>query len=328
MSDSDSDDSEDFDDNYYGREVVNVHGAGLDVVNGEYERNGEFDSVGKYTKTGLWRDQNHEFSLFRCNTSSNYKYWYISIVPMDVQPGTSSDIDFYSAPVSRHDPDFPPEHGWRKSDLGREPAPQVTMMPQKCSIAKYAVPTVSVSEPFANAFQAMLFSENFSDCKFVCADGQVIPAHKCILAASSPYFKAAFGEQWKDTDELRTTHAAHIVKAMLAMFYTGDTSSVFIKEDPFAFMGLASEYNLEWLKKMVEHECARSLDVSRLKDCWCAGRLYDSSYLKNACVEYARWNSLAVLSSSEITRLQTEDPASWKEFSEAISKKKGQERDD
>jgi hypothetical protein len=127
--DSDDDEEDDYDDHYYGngREVVFVHGAGLDVVNGDYERNGLFDGVGKYAKTGLWQDQNHEFSLFRCNTSNNHKYWYISIVPMDVQPGTSTDIDFYSAPVSRNDPDFPPEQGWTVSSEGKAPAPHVTV---------------------------------------------------------------------------------------------------------------------------------------------------------------------------------------------------------
>jgi hypothetical protein len=276
-------------------------------VNGKYKRNGVFRGTGKYTKPGMWENQQNEFTLYRYNSST----WYISFIPLGKQPGEDGDIDIYYAPAPASSA-FPPEQGWAVDCEGEAPPPQVTV--------KYEVPKVPIIKPVTSAYREILLEKEFSDCMFVCPDGQVIPAHKCILAASSPYFKAAFGGQWKDTDELHTTHPAHIIKAMLTMLYTGDTSSVSIKEDPFAFMGLASEYSLEWLKKMVEYECVKSLDVSHLKDCWCAARLYDSSYLKNACVEFTRKHALTVLASNDITRLQIEDPASWKEFTEAISK--------
>jgi len=131
---SDSDmlnhDSDDDEDDYYDerREQVLVQGAGLEIVNGEYSRTTMFDGVGKYAKLGIWQDQSHEFSLFRCNTSNNTKHWYISIVPHGVQPGTSTDIDFYSAPVSSEDPDFPPSHGWTTSSEGKASTP--TLMVQ------------------------------------------------------------------------------------------------------------------------------------------------------------------------------------------------------
>ena len=128
--DSDDDDDEELDDtHFYGdtKERVSVQGAGLDVVNGIYQRSGTFDGVGTYAKLGHWQDQNHEFSLFRCNTSNNTKHWYISIVPIGVQPGTSTDIDFYSAPVSPDEPDFPPTMGWTRSSEGTDPVPSVTL---------------------------------------------------------------------------------------------------------------------------------------------------------------------------------------------------------
>ncbi len=36
--------------------------------------------------------------LFCCYVSNGMKQWFISIVPLVVQPGTSQDIDFYSMP--------------------------------------------------------------------------------------------------------------------------------------------------------------------------------------------------------------------------------------
>jgi hypothetical protein len=128
---SDEEEDEDFEDvdPFREQEGVLVQGAGLDAVNGMYKRVGAFENVGKYCKIAYWQDQNHEFSLFRCNTSNNTKHWYISIVPMGVQPGTSTDIDFYSAPLSDKDPDHPPSMGWTKSSEGLDPAPQVIMQP-------------------------------------------------------------------------------------------------------------------------------------------------------------------------------------------------------
>jgi hypothetical protein len=126
---SDEEEDDDFEDMdpFREKERVLVQGAGLAAVNGVYERVGTFENVGKYATIALWQGQNHEFSLFRCNTSNNTKHWYISIVPMGVQPGTSTDIDFYSAPLSDNDPDFPPLMGWTKSSEGHNPAPLVTV---------------------------------------------------------------------------------------------------------------------------------------------------------------------------------------------------------
>ena len=106
---------------------VIVSKAGLDAVNGVYHRDGTFDNAGKYTKTGHWNNGEHVFSLFRCNVSNNTRHWYISIVPSGVHPGTSTDIDFYSTPVSRENPDFPPSDGWTRAKEGLSPVPIVTI---------------------------------------------------------------------------------------------------------------------------------------------------------------------------------------------------------
>jgi hypothetical protein len=137
-SDDEEDDYEDEGDQYFDHKVL-VQGAGLDVVNGEYVMTTRFDNVGKYTRVAPWQDQNHEFSLFRCNTSNGAKHWYISIVPLGVQPGTSTDIDFYSAPVSTAEPNFPPANGWSTASEGKGPPPTV-------SISYEEEPTFDVSD--------------------------------------------------------------------------------------------------------------------------------------------------------------------------------------
>jgi len=88
----------------------------------------------------------------------------------------------------------------------------------------------------------MLFLETSSNVKFVCPDG-VIPVHKNIQAASSPYFNAAFDGSWQESTsgELTTTCPSHVIPAILTMIYTGDINLQLIDEDPLAFMKFATE---------------------------------------------------------------------------------------
>ena len=124
--DDDDDDSRMYDDGHRFRdEKIVISGAGLDAINGIYYRDGEFDGVGKYTRKGIWKGMEETFSLFRCNVSNNTSHWYISIVPVGVQPGTNTDIDFYSAPVNPQTPNLPPIHGWTKANEGIPPSPVV-----------------------------------------------------------------------------------------------------------------------------------------------------------------------------------------------------------
>mmetsp|Transcript_6257 Transcript_6257/g.14120 ORF Transcript_6257/g.14120 Transcript_6257/m.14120 type:complete len:223 (-) Transcript_6257:79-747(-) len=125
--DDDDDDSRMYDDHKFRDEKIVVANAGLPVINGVYHREGTFEHAGKYVKSGVWKGVNEEFSLFRCNVSNNTKHWYISIVPAGVQPGTNTDIDFYSAPVGGENPDYPPVSGWTKANEGVNPPPVVTV---------------------------------------------------------------------------------------------------------------------------------------------------------------------------------------------------------
>lgn len=122
--DDDDDDSRMYDDALRCDKIL-VDGAGLGVINGVFKREGIFEGAGKFVKKGIWKGTEETFSMFRCNVSNNTKHWYISIVPKGVQPGTNTDIDFYSAPVSRHTPDLPPSTGWTKANEGMQPCPVI-----------------------------------------------------------------------------------------------------------------------------------------------------------------------------------------------------------
>ncbi|KAL3923845.1 MAG: hypothetical protein SGILL_001411 [Bacillariaceae sp.] len=109
-----------------GPSAMCVIGAGNTSVDGSYVRDGYFEKAFKYSKHGEHLGRKAIFSIFKCNVSNNTKHWYISVIPDGSAPGTSSDVDFYSAPVSADSDELPPLRGWVKAVEGRDPAPTIT----------------------------------------------------------------------------------------------------------------------------------------------------------------------------------------------------------
>jgi len=107
---------------------VVVEGAGNMAVNGEYVQAGYFERRPQFIRDGTWNGMRYKFYIFLCNVSNNTKHWYISIVPYGGNPGTSSDIDFYTAPMTEASDNIPPKTGWAKSAEGKDPAPTVSLL--------------------------------------------------------------------------------------------------------------------------------------------------------------------------------------------------------
>lgn len=105
-------------------EIV-VEGGGQPAANGTYVRDGYFSSASKCSMRGNINGDSCAFSLLKCNVSNNTQHWYISIVPRNGQPGTSTDIDFYSAPVLDSCAEYPPPETWMKSNEGLDPPPKL-----------------------------------------------------------------------------------------------------------------------------------------------------------------------------------------------------------
>lgn len=66
------------------------------------------------------------------------------------------------------------------------------------------------------------------------------------------------------------SYSSNIVKPVLRMVYTG-----VVKEDPIAFVSIAAEFDLPWLKGVAEKICSESIKNDNLEDIWQAARLYD-----------------------------------------------------
>ncbi|CAB9510384.1 ubiquitin carboxyl-terminal hydrolase [Seminavis robusta] len=107
-------------------EIV-VEGAGQRAVNGTYARDGWFEASAMYSMRGRYNGEACVFRLFQCRVINDTCHWYISTVPRHSQPGTTADIDFYTAPVLDNCIDFPPARTWTRSNEGVAPPPRVIL---------------------------------------------------------------------------------------------------------------------------------------------------------------------------------------------------------
>ena len=182
--------------------------------------------------------------------------------------------------------------------------------------------SVSVRKPIVPVpvYKNLLFSADHSDVKFVCADGEMVPAHKAILASSSPYFATAFQGPWTENNphgEWNTSYTSSIIKAVLSFMYTGDID--IITEKPMDMFLIAAEYDIEPLRVMSLAFCIAKIGVENFKQMLQLAHLHDLVDLKRACYEYAKKNPVSILTYPDVMDLRTENATVWTEFTSAIT---------
>jgi len=108
-----------------------VEGAGTPQVNGFYKQSGNFDGAPMYRKSATYQGEKIKFTLFRCSLTDRSRRWYISIVPDDIDPGTTRDRDFYCA-VGSIDEMTPPRDFSMTASIGGGalPPPKVSVKSQ------------------------------------------------------------------------------------------------------------------------------------------------------------------------------------------------------
>ena len=109
----------------------------------------------------------------------------------------------------------------------------------------------------ARANAALLFSEKHSDLMFVVkASGERIPAHKCLLSASSVPITALLDGPWAENatagvdrapggapvTEVSVDESGVAVRALLRFIYTGEVDEAALATDLADVLGLASQH--------------------------------------------------------------------------------------
>lgn len=77
--------------------ILILEQAGNPEVNGEYHFTSIKSNAGYYVKKGQYNGQEARFTLYKCSLRNGGFQWFISITPEGMEPGTSSDLDFYFA---------------------------------------------------------------------------------------------------------------------------------------------------------------------------------------------------------------------------------------
>ncbi|KAL6093493.1 hypothetical protein STEG23_030055 [Scotinomys teguina] len=126
----------------------------------------------------------------------------------------------------------------------------------------------------------------FTDCCLVVA-GQEFRAHKAILAARSPVFRAMFEHDMEekrknrvDIDDLEP----QIFKTMMNFIYTGKAPDLDSMAD--GVLAAADKYGLERLKVMCEDALCRNLSVENAAHTLILADLHSSGQLKTQALDF------------------------------------------
>ena len=129
-------------------------------------------------------------------------------------------------------------------------------------------------------------NSSFTDCCLV-VDGQEFRAHKAILAARSPVFRAMFEHDMEESRKNRIEiHdlEPEVFKAMMGFIYTGKEPDLHNMAD--AVLAAADRYGLERLKVMCERALCRDLSVENAAHTLFLADLHSAVQLKTQAMDF------------------------------------------
>ncbi|XP_032752673.1 TD and POZ domain-containing protein 5-like [Rattus rattus] len=148
----------------------------------------------------------------------------------------------------------------------------------------------------------------FTDCSLVVA-GQEFRAHKAILAARSPVFRAMFEnemlESLTDRIEIHDIHL-QVFKEMMAFIYTGKAPHLHSYSMATGLLAAADKYALQGLKVMCEDALCRNLSVKNAVPTLILADLHRAEHLKTKVMDFI------ILHASEVS-----ETVGWKSMVES-----------
>lgn len=163
---------------------------------------------------------------------------------------------------------------------------------------------------------AMMKEGTFGDVLIVCADGEEIKAHTCVLAHASDFFRRFFEGPWNK----ETVHVDVPVEAMrglLSYMYLGEIETDVIARHPTEFLCLSQQYFLPELMARVDAQLARDVDIVRLKELLVLSDQYGATRLMRACLDLICSNKATAL--SRLIDLHTTHKELWNRVVEVAS---------
>lgn len=132
-------------------------------------------------------------------------------------------------------------------------------------------------------------------------------AHKAILSARSPVFRAmfqpgSFKEQEKSFVQIEG-HDPIVVKEMLTFIYTGEAPK--LKEKAHDLFFIADMYQLERLKQLCKRQLWRDIDVKNVVDTLLLAMTHDLIQLKRKCTHFITDHIAEVMKTKEWEKLKS-----------------------
>ncbi|XP_037033462.1 speckle-type POZ protein-like [Bradysia coprophila] len=146
---------------------------------------------------------------------------------------------------------------------------------------------VKPSAPSGLDVASLLNNEFLSDFKIKCANGNAIPAHKVVLALSSPVFNRMLQANFKESAECEiviTDFAYEVVMEMVRFMYTGKTAE--INGMAMDLLKMAEKYELTRLKSRCEEIIIRTLSVTTVIDLFTFADTYNAVQLEAAAIQF------------------------------------------
>ncbi|XP_054581104.1 speckle-type POZ protein-like [Eptesicus fuscus] len=138
----------------------------------------------------------------------------------------------------------------------------------------------------------------FTDCCF-CVAGQEVQAHKAILAARSPVFRAMFGHAMEESKKNRVEIIdvePGVFKEMMCFIYTGKAPNLDTMAD--GLLAAADKYVLERLKVMCEEALSSHLSVENAAEMLTLADLHSADQLKTQAVDFINSHAEDVMGTS------------------------------
>ncbi|CAK1582357.1 unnamed protein product [Parnassius mnemosyne] len=155
---------------------------------------------------------------------------------------------------------------------------------------------------------SLCLSSEYSDVTLI-VEGQRIPAHKVILAASSDYFRALLygGMREANQAEVELQAPLQAFKALLRYVYSGHMGLSLLREDTVLDMlGLAHQFNFQELEAAISDYLRQILALRNVCAVLDAARLYGLNALMDYCYNFLDRNATEVLQHDSFLQLSVE----------------------
>ncbi|KAL7298422.1 hypothetical protein TKK_0008213 [Trichogramma kaykai] len=153
-------------------------------------------------------------------------------------------------------------------------------------------------------FDWIFLDEGLSDVKLLTASGKEIPAHKVVLAAASPVFKAMFvrrdtlENKCQSVDVVDVSHVAAV--EMLRYIYRGSVETQEFSATA-ELLAAADKYQLEELRNKCENVLCANLTAENAIEALQIADAYNAKHLKKEAVDFIKRNVNESLDHDEIS---------------------------